>query len=35
MNGSFHQSSDINRLYAKHMDGGRGIKSIEDLYVGM
>ena len=32
MNGSFHQSSDINRLYAKRKDGGRGIKSIEDLY---
>ena len=32
MNGSFHQSSDINRLYAKRKDGGRGIKSSEDLY---
>ena len=26
MNGSFHQSSDTNRLYAKRNDGGRGIK---------
>ena len=32
MNGSFHQSSNINRLYAKRKDGGRSIKSIEDLY---
>ena len=32
MNGSFHQSSDTNRLYAKRKDGGRGIKNIEDLY---
>ena len=26
MNGSFHQSSDTNRLYAKRKDGGRGNK---------
>ena len=32
MNGSFHQSSDINHLYTKHKDGGGGIKNIEDLY---
>ena len=32
MNGSFHQSSDINCLYTKCKDGGRGIKSTEDLY---
>ena len=32
MNGSFHQFSDTNRLYAKCKDGGRGIKNIEDLY---
>ena len=31
MNGSFHQSSDI-QLYAKRKQGGRGLKSIEDLY---
>ena len=32
MNGSFHQSSDTNRIYAKRKQGGRGLKSIEDLY---
>ena len=32
MNRSFHQSSDINCLYAKCKDRGRGIKSIEDPY---
>ena len=32
MNGSFHQSSDMNRLYAKRKQGGRGLKSIEDQY---
>ena len=32
MNGSFHQSSDMNRLYAKRKQGGRGLKSTEDLY---
>ena len=33
MNGSINPSIiDINRLYAKRKDGGRGIKSTEDLY---
>ena len=32
MNGSFHQSSDTNRLYAKRKQGDRGLKSIEDQY---
>ena len=32
MNGSFHRSSDMNRIYAKRKQGGRGLKSIEDLY---
>ena len=32
MSGSFHQYSDVNRLYAKRKQGGRGLKSIEDLY---
>ena len=32
MNGSFHQSSDTNRLYAKRKQGDRGVKSNEDLY---
>ena len=31
-NGLFHQSSDMNRLYAKRKQGGRGLKSTEDLY---
>ena len=32
INGSFHQSSNINCLYTKRKDGGRGIENIEDLY---
>ena len=32
MNGAFHQSSDINRLYVKRVEGGCGLKNIEDLY---
>ena len=32
MNGSFHQSSDMNRLYTKRKQGRRGLKSTEDLY---
>ena len=32
MSGSFHQASDVNRLYAKRKQGGRGLKSIEDLH---
>ena len=32
MNGSFHQSSDMNRIYAKRKQAGRGLKSAEDLY---
>ena len=30
--GGFHHASDINRLYAKRSDGGRGLKNIEDSY---
>ena len=32
MTGGFHQASDINRLYAKRSDGGRGLKNIEDSH---
>ena len=32
MNGSFHQASNVNRLYAKRKQGGRRRKSIEDFY---
>ena len=32
MTGGFHHASDINRLYAKRSDGGRGLKNIEDSY---
>ena len=32
MNGAFHQSSDINRLYVKRSEGGRGLQNIEDMY---
>ena len=32
MNGAFHRSSDINRLYVKRAEGGRGLKNIKDMY---
>ena len=32
MNGGFHTVIDINRLYAHRKNGGRGLKSIEDMY---
>ena len=32
MNRAFHQSSDINRLYVKRAEGGRGLKNIEDMH---
>ena len=32
MRGSFHQASNVNRLYSRRKQGGRGLKSIEDLY---
>ena len=30
MAGSFHRNSDVNRLYVKRTEGGRGLKSFED-----
>ena len=32
MQGSFHVSSDVNRLYARRSEGGRGLTSIEEMY---
>ena len=32
MMGGFHHASDINRLYAKRSDGGRGLKNVEDSH---
>ena len=32
MQGSFHISSDVNRLYARRNEGGRGLTSIEEMY---
>ena len=32
MQGSFHVSSDVNRLYARRNEGGRGLTSIEEMY---
>ena len=32
MAGAFHAASDMNRLYAKRSEGGRALRSIEDLY---
>ena len=31
MQGSFHVSSDVNRLYARRNEGGRGLTSIEEM----
>ena len=31
MNGGFHIASYINRLYAHQRNGGRGLRSIEDM----
>ena len=32
MAGSFHRTSDVNRLYVKRTEGGRGLKSFEDSF---
>ena len=32
MTGSFHRAGDPDRLYAHRSKGGRGLRSIEDLY---
>ena len=32
MQGSFHVSSGVNRLYARRNEGGRGLTSIEEMY---
>ena len=32
MTGSFHRAGDVDRLYAHRNKGGRGLRSIEDLY---
>ena len=32
MNGAFHQSSDVNRLYVKRAEGDCGLKNIKDMY---
>ena len=32
MQGNFHVSSDVNRLYARRNEGGRGLTSIEEMY---
>ena len=33
MTGNFHQNSDVNRLYLKRTEGGRGLKSFEETYI--
>ena len=33
MNGSFHQSSDMNRIYAKRKQGGRGPKTCRNAII--
>ena len=32
MTGGLHPASDVNRLYADHKKGGRGLRNIEDMY---
>ena len=32
MSGRFHQASDIDRSYVERKKGGRGLRSIEDMY---
>ena len=33
MSGNFHRNSDVDRLYVKRKDGGRGLKSFEDSFI--
>ena len=33
LSGSFHRNSDIDRLYIKRKDGGRGLKRFEDCFI--
>ena len=33
MTGNFHRNSDVNRLYLKRTEGGRGLKSFEETYI--
>ena len=33
INGSFHAASDVHRLYSRRKEGGRGLTSIEDVYI--
>ena len=35
MVGAFRDASDVDRLIAKRNEGGRGLRSIEDLYETM
>ena len=32
MTGNFHRKSNVNRLYVKRMEGGRGLKKFEDYF---
>ena len=33
MTGNFHRNSDVNRLYLKRAEGGRGLKSFEQMFI--
>ena len=33
LSGSFHQNSDVDRLYCHRSEGGRGLNSVDDTYV--
>ena len=33
INGSYHPASDVHRLYSRRKEGGRGLASIEEVYI--
>ena len=33
INGSYHPASDMHRLYSRRKEGGRGLTSIEEVYI--
>ena len=33
ISGSYHLASDVHRLYSRRKEGGRGITSIEEVYI--
>ena len=35
MTGNFHHNSNMNRLYLKRAEGGRGLKSFEQMFISI